>query len=204
MVFATSKYSFFLIYFFSLPVMLETHFILDAWLKIIPDHTARFCQLILINNWLVALRNPIVTSFHATGHIKLVNLVSGSILLSILPIAYLFLARGFPPESVFIVTIGVVAVTQISELLLLKRLITYSVIAYIKQVILPCVFIGVITAVPPYMLTITLAPGIVRFILVGFTCVTTILTAVYFCGMDRDARQLVRNKISALKQKYIS
>jgi O-antigen/teichoic acid export membrane protein len=91
LVFASSKYSFYLTFFLTLPLLMETHFVLDLWLKITPEYTVSFCRLVLINNLIWSMRGPIVTSFHAVGKIKAANLVCGSLFYLIIVISYICL-----------------------------------------------------------------------------------------------------------------
>jgi len=195
LVFASSKYSFFLVYIFSLPLLLETSFILKLWLKIVPDYTVSFCRLILINELIWSMQSPIVTSFHAVGQIKVANLVCGSLFYLIIIVSYICLKMGFSPESVFVVTIVVSIMVQITELFLLKRLIIYSVRAYAKQVVWLCLLVMVVSAIFPYLLSTMLAPGFIRFLVVGFTCVITVVTSVYYIGIDKETRRIIVHKL---------
>lgn len=47
LIFASSKYAFFLLFFLSLPIIIETPKILSVWLTEVPDHTVIFIRLIL-------------------------------------------------------------------------------------------------------------------------------------------------------------
>lgn len=198
LVFRSSKYSFFLVYFLSLPIIMETSFVLDLWLKNVPEHAARFCQLVLINSLIWVLRKPIVFSFHATGNIRSVNVVAGGILLSILPVSYLILKIGYSPESVFIVTIVVSMIAQIAELIFLKRLISYSIRAYLKQIIIRCGFVILTSATVPYLLTIYLTPGLNRFILVVTISLLMSAIAIFFIGIDKVVQQHIINKLTTI------
>lgn len=195
LVFASSRYSFFLIYILSLPLLLETSFVLELWLKIVPEHTVSFCRLILINELIWSMRSPIVTSFHAVGQIKVCNLVCGSLFYFIIIASYFCLKMGFSPESVFIVTIVVSIMVQITELFLLKRLIIYSVWSYAKQVVWLCLLVVIVSAIFPYLLSTMLVPGFIRFLVVGFTCVITVAISVYYIGIDKEARHILVQKL---------
>jgi O-antigen/teichoic acid export membrane protein len=195
LVFASSKFSFFLVYILSLPLLLETPFVLGLWLIIVPDHTVAFCRLILINELVWSMRSSIVISFHAVGHIKVANLVCGSLFYFIIIISYFCLKIGLRPESVFIVTIAISILVQITELFLLKRLITYSVKAYARQVVLICLSVIVVSALVPYLLSSILTPGYVRFLVVCFTCVITVVTSVYYMGIDKETRNNIIHKL---------
>lgn len=201
LVFSSSKFSFFLTFFISLPLLLETRFVLDLWLNITPDYTVSFCRLVLINNLIWALRGPLVTCFHAVGKVKVANLVCGSLFYLIIIVSYFSLRNGYPPESVFIVTIVVSILVQITELLLLKLFIPYSVRNYLREVIRPGILVMLISGIIPYLFTISLVPGFIRFLVVGISCVIAIATLVYYVGIDLETRKFVVRKVKTTIRK---
>ena len=143
------------------------------------------------------MRSPFVTSFHAVSQVKVANLVGGSLFYLIIILSYFCLKAGAPPESVFIVTIGVSLLVQIVEILLLKKFIPYSAKAYAKQVVWLCLLVMGISSVIPFLLTELLEPGFVRFLAVGTACVITVSSAVYYVGIDNETREFVVRKIKA-------
>lgn len=201
LVFASSKYSLYLTYFISLPMLLETSYVLEHWLKIVPDYTISFCRLVLISNLIWSMRGPIVTSFHAVGQIKVANLVCGSLFYLVIILSYICLKIGLPPESVFIVTIVVSIMVQITELLLLKKLIVFSVRSYVKDVVFLCLLVMTGSAIIPYLFSSMIAPGFTRFIVVGFVSVIAVSSTVYFWGIDKETRNLVIQKILVITQR---
>lgn len=103
LIFASSKYSFFLLLLIVLPIMIETQTILAVWLKNVPAHTVWFVRIILCILLIDALSNPLMISSQAVGQVKVYQSVVGGLLLLILPIAYIALKLGGNPEMVFIV-----------------------------------------------------------------------------------------------------
>jgi O-antigen/teichoic acid export membrane protein len=201
LVFLSSKYSLFLTLFLTLPLLLEIQFVLELWLKTVPDYTISFCRLVLVGNLISSLQGPIGTCFHALGKLKMPSLVGGTIYYLIIIVSYYFLKTGYPPESVFVITIVVKTIVQFTELILLKRFIKYSIRAYFREVIWSGSLVVLISGTIPYLLTTVLDPGFIRFLVVGFTCVITIVTMVYFIGLDHEVRDLVIRKIKTTIQK---
>ena len=201
LVFAVSKYSFFLTLFLTLPVLLETEYILDLWLKTTPEYTVGFVRLVLINNLMMSLKSPIYTSFHAFGKIKMANLVCGSIYYLVIIGSYICLKIGLPPESVFVVTIVVSFLEQVTELFILKRLIDYSIAAYFKKVVLVVLIVTIISGILPYLISVFFVPGPVRFLATGALSAATVSAAVYFIGIDKATRAFVVKTVKNLPQK---
>jgi len=114
LVFSASKYSFYLTFFLTLPLILEADYVLKLWLNDPPIYTTSFVRLILVNNLIISMRGPIITAFHAAGNIKMANLIGGSLYYFTIFIAYLCLKSGLTPNSVFIATIIVTIIVQIN------------------------------------------------------------------------------------------
>jgi hypothetical protein len=195
LVFSSSKYSLFLTYLLTLPLLLETDYVLMLWLKIVPESSASFCRLVLINNLIWAMRGPIVTCFHAIGKIKAANLVCGSLFYLVIIVSYFCLKMGFPPESVFITTIAISLLVQITELVLLNRFITFSIWSYGYQILRFCFLVLVVSAILPYFLTLILTPGLGRFLIVGFSSLITVAISIYYFGINNETRDYVNQKI---------
>lgn len=105
----SSKFSVFLLSLFSIPLIIETDFILNVWLKEVPDYAVTFVQLSLLVGIVEGLKEPLNTAIHATGRIKKFQIYEGGTLLLIVPVAYAVLKMGGDPNSVFfyLCTVGI-------------------------------------------------------------------------------------------------
>jgi len=90
----SSKYSFFLMLLPTIPLLLETKFILELWLKDVPSYTIIFVQLMIINSLIDVMNAGIPAAVHATGKIKYFQIFLSAIKLLALPTAYFFLKKG--------------------------------------------------------------------------------------------------------------
>lgn len=66
----TSRFSFYLMLIFSVPIIMKTNDILILWLKNPPEYTSIFVQYTMIFNLIQSLANPLLTSSLATGNVK--------------------------------------------------------------------------------------------------------------------------------------
>ena len=85
--------------FLSVPVLIETPFILKLWLTELPDYVVIFTRLVILNTLIDAMSYPLITAAQATGKIMKYQLIVGSLLFLNLPVSYVFLKFGFPPET---------------------------------------------------------------------------------------------------------
>lgn len=199
LVFASSKYSFFLLLFLSLPVIIEAEQILTVWLKIVPTHAVNFVRLILCIIMVDAIANPLIVSAQATGKIKVYQAVVGGVLLLIVPVAYIVLKLGGSPESAFTVHFAFVVLAQIARVWMIRPMIRLSVWEYVKEVICRIVGVVILSVTFPIAIYEMLAPSLERFLLVVCVCVVSVGTAVYFAGLQKSERVFVVNKVKKMK-----
>lgn len=198
LIFASSKYSFFLLLLISLPVLIETKPILAVWLKQVPEHTVSFIRLMICISMIDSIANPLIVSAQATGRIKVYQATIGSILLLIVPISYITLKLGGSPESVFLVHFLIVIIAQITRVWMLRPMISLSIIQYIKSVIGNIASVSALSLILPMLIYVTLPSSPGRFLLVCTLSVLSVGTAVYFIGLGDKERNLISNKLKAI------
>ena len=191
----SSKFSFFLMLIISLPIFLETPFLLGIWLKEIPDYTIIFTRLVIINALIDVLANPLASAMQAYGKIRNYHLVCGGFILTILPISYVLLRLGFPPESAFYVSIVISAFAIFLRLIFVHYCIGLSLRAYFLNVLLPAITVALIASVIPCVLEAQIANTIVRFFVVILTSVLTTSLSVAIIGLNKSERQHVLSEI---------
>lgn len=192
----SSKYSFFLLYVISLPLMLEAPLVLKWWLGIVPEYTVSFLRLILCASMLVALSRPLVTSVHATGRIKKFQLIEGTMLLCIVPIAYILLKFwNIPPEYVFGVHIIVELLTQYARIMIVLPMISMKTMEYLKEVIVPIIKVVIITPILPLIIFYNLNQSVSTFFVICLISLLSVLLGIYFCGCSKSEKSFIMNKI---------
>lgn len=135
LIFQSSKYSFLLLLFFSIPLLIETEFILNMWLKEPPEYSVIFCKLIIINTLVDATSGTLGYAVLATGRVKKYQLIISFVLLFNLPLSYILFKSGFPPEYAFFVSILLSFIAFFVRLLLIKEMFDFSPYKYFYQVV---------------------------------------------------------------------
>ena len=202
LMFRSARFSFLLLFFLSLPVLMETNFILTLWLKTVPDDAVIFTQIMICISLIYTTANPCVIANQATGKVKIYQMVVGGILLLILPISYVVLKLGAPAYSVFIVHFCIESLAQFSRMYMLRNLIHLPLWQYMKNIYIPIVSTVVIAIILPLVVRMQVAEGWLRFLAVGFTCVLSVGASSYFIGFTKQERvffldrslRLLRNK----------
>lgn len=188
----SSKYSFFLMLLPAIPLLLETKFVLELWLKDIPAYTIIFVQLMIINSMIEVMNAGIPAAVQATGKIKYFQIVLSSIKLLALPAAYFLLKTGYEPYMIIIAFTVSALISLVAQQILLKNLMQFKVKefvvqAYVKMlgVLIPVSFLFVIQQL--------FVPSIYRFLGFSVLSVTLTLVMVYSVGISASERAYVRN-----------
>ena len=194
LMFRSARFSFLLLFFLSLPVLMETNFILTLWLKTVPDDAVIFTQIMICISLIYTTANPCVIANQATGKVKIYQMVVGGILLLILPISYVVLKLGAPAYSVFIVHFCIESVAQFSRMYMLRNLIHLPLWQYMKNIYIPIVSTVAIAIILPLVVRMQVAEGWLRFLAVGFTCVLSVGARSYFIGFTKQERVFFLDK----------
>ena len=195
----SSKFSFFLLLFLSLPVIFEANLVLKWWLGQVPDHSVNFFRLIVCTSLLYTLANPITTSVNATGILKKFQLVEGSMLLMIVPIAYICLKFfHIRPEGVFVVHICVEICTQIARLVIVLPMINFPMKDYLSSIIRPVFIVLLLAPILPLLTYFSMDQNVGSFFVVCSVCVLTTACVILKFGCNEPERTFVYTKVKAL------
>lgn len=201
LVFYASKYSFLLLAFLSLPLLLEMEMILELWLKQTLPYAALFCRLIIINSLIDTFSGTLMMAAQATGKIKKYQLIVGGLLLLNLPISYLFLSYEYPPESVYCVSILLSFIALVSRLFILRTLLVFEIGDFFKKVFFISIVTVVIAAIIPTFIWCGLEKGLVRLFFVTIASCSSFVLATYWIGFTHQERFFVKGKMKILINK---
>lgn len=135
LIYQGARLSFYMLLLLSLPVLINTHYILELWLKTVPEHAVLFVQLVLVFAMSESISHPLITAMLATGKIRNYQLVVGGLQMMNLPVSYILLRIGMFPEVVIVVAIVISQCCLAARLLMLRGMIGLSVKKYLKKYI---------------------------------------------------------------------
>ena len=190
--YSISKLSCCLLYFISLPVVLEIHFILHIWLgKNIPEHTITFVSIIILTSFVNNLNAATSNVVHASGKMKLYQVTGGLTILLAIPLAFLSLKIGARPEWALLMSFFTMSFAQIIALIILKKIVSYSITEYIRKVIIP--FAGVVIVSSPilYFIRNLMEDGLFRFCIIISFSILIIGIAIYLIGLSNKEKSLI-------------
>ena len=203
LMYRSARFSFYLLFFLSLPVLYETDFILTVWLKTVPEHTVTFLRIMICTSLIYTCANPMIIANQATGKVKKYQAVCGATLIMILPISWILLELGFPAYSVFIVHFVMEGVCQLARMLMLRPLIGIGLRDYFYNIYLRVAIVVIAAVVFPGLVYVYMPEGLIRFLAVGMVSVLSVSSSAYLLGLSANERVFIKSKAVALKNKFI-
>lgn len=198
LVLLSSKVSFYLILFLAVPIILEANVILSIWLTNVPEYTALFTRLVVMNAVIESLSYPLSAAVMSTGKNKWYQITTGGLLLLNLPVAYVFLQLDYPPQITMEISIVITAFSILSRLLFVKHYLSVSLKKYISEVMKYIVMVSITSIVLPLCLHYYLDYGFIRLVLVSMVSTLSIALSIYFVGVSKGERQAI-NKFAVTK-----
>lgn len=198
-----SRFSFYIISFFALPILFETDFVLTLWLKQYPEHTVNFVRLILLLSLSDVLSNTLITLQNATGHIRNYQIAVGGMLMMNFPLSYVCLKIGFPPESTLLVGLFVSVACMLLRIMFLRKMAGLSAKRYLKNVYMNVAMVFVLSTILPMLPHFALEQGWQRFVLVTIISVSGTSFVAYTLGCNKEERLFFRQSALSAKRKLL-
>lgn len=196
-----SRFSFYIMFLFALPLCLETDFVLTLWLKQYPEHTTNFVRLVLIVSLSDILSNTLINLQSATGKIRDYQLTVGGTLLLNFPLSYLALKFGFPPESTLVVAIFISVCCMVLRLLFLRKMAGLSMRSFLKNVYFNVITVALLSSIIPFAIHHVMVAGWSRFLVTCSVSVLCSAVTILFVGCSRSERLFILSKIPVIKHK---
>ena len=198
LLFKGSRFSFYLLTIISLPILIETQYILSLWLGTVPTHSDIFVQLIIAYSLNESISAPLVTAMLATGKIRNYQIIVGGLQMLNIPISYVCLKCGMPAESVFTVAIIISLICLTARLAMLKKMILLPIKKFITKVYLNAISVIISAAIIPVVLTYYLPKSSTTFILQCLICIICSSLSILFLGCNSNERNFIYHKAHSL------
>lgn len=198
----SSKFSFYLMFFLSLPLMLEADLVLSWWLEIVPNHTTWFLRLVLCSTLIYTLSNPLCVAVYASGSLKKYQLIDSCFMLMVLPLSY-FILKYFhlSPESVFGILLLVDILAQYARVKIVLPVIKMDSITYIKDILQPILKVLFVAPIIPIILFLYIPQNLFTFFIICIISVISTLSSFYYLGCDKNEKFQIEQKIITVIKK---
>ena len=173
------------------PLMANTEFILKLWLGEIAPYMIDFVRIMLVYALILSLNNPITTIVQAAGAVKQYHSVVDGFSLLVLPLLYVGLKIGIQPKYCMLSLIVVFSIAHFLRLIILKRVINYSIMKYIKEIVIPALIVVIACTILFWKLS-SLFDGSVfsSMILLGICLLLPIVLSAFIVFAKEDRQRL--------------
>lgn len=195
LIYMSAKYLYLLLLLVSVPVFMETHYVLELWLKQVPKFTVWLVRLMIIFNFSALMSTVVAMGIHATGKMKRISLINGTLYLSVIPFAYVMYRTQHHLYWAFIYNAAAVFVGCLINVSTLNRSVKeITVMRFVRQVLLPITPITIIAFALAYLPRLYYNEGFIRFLIVG-TVSTVVIFVITYTTAEPEVQQLIKRRI---------
>lgn len=191
----TTKFSYYLLLFLELPVLLESQMILNIWLGNVPNYALVFMQLTLIDTLVTIFDTCLYFVFNAMGRLRENAIISPLIGIWVLPVSYIFFKLNFSPVSLFYVVIIKSSILSfVVKPILLYKYADYKTGDFVK-IFFPCILVTLTSIIPPGICKYYIDEGWLRLIIICLLSAFSVSLSVLYIGIEKEVRKKIINLI---------
>lgn len=199
LVFRSTKFSYYLLMLFIVPIFCYTPEILTLWLKDYPEYAVIFTRLIMITALIDALGNPIITFNQATGDIKLFQIVISLIFMANVPLSIVAFEMGAGPKTAFIISICISIVAMMARLVISSFKHHFPLGKYVKEVLMPLAIVTLLSIIVAVLWTyININPSKIYGLIINVSILMISIGLLsVFLGFNKTERQFALSFITS-------
>lgn len=199
-----SKFSFFIMLFMAVPIIVESDTILSLWLKEVPAYTSIFLKLVVIYTLITSLANSMVTGILATGNIKRYQIEMNIVSILIFPLSWIAYDLGAPAYMTYIIAIIIMFLLTFIRLKELRRLMNFPVKIYLSQYMTVMFIVCILAFSAPLIVQYYMSPSVLRFFLICILSVMWTMTCIFIVGLKRNEKEFLVGKVSSFIREKLS
>lgn len=162
--------------------------IMALWLHNVPPNAVLFCRILLISSIFGCMYNPVIFSISATGNMKYVSCITGSVKLFSVVFLYILFVNGASPEMSQYMDLIVNGLSLILGIVFLKKQVPFVSSIQLSKVIIK-VFAVLALAFVICNLIVSIIPNeIVKLLSSIFCSFILIVPSSYYFLLDREEK----------------
>ena len=103
------------------PLYLRINYLMTLWLGDVPAYAVQFCKWLLLANSVTVVNTLFNTLIHATGNIKRLSLISGTLYLTTVLFSYFAFRFSSPPQATYAIFFIIAIVVLVSNSIIAKK-----------------------------------------------------------------------------------
>ena len=197
LLFDSTRYSIYMIFVCSVPVMFCIDPILHLWLKEVPENTALFSILVLLISWVSVPKGPLWDLVLASGKMKKYQIWGSIVLLMAFPVSYILLRMSYPAATVFYILIVARLGHYLLSVYLVKPIAMYSIKEYFFTIYKPVAMVMIPSLTLHYLLIDLFLKNLYMTFCFILISIVLNLLLIYVLGISNEER---KNVLSVIKK----
>ena len=201
------KFSSLLIMFFAIPCMIEMPYVLGLWLKDVPEWTALFCILQLVQTIIVQMAGSAATAVYAQGQIKWYAIWKSLMNIAPVILTYIAFKNGGGPLWLYLPMIVVWGIGGDAVIIAFAhKMCGLPIGDYMRGCVLPLAAIAACMLLFGFIPSMLMAESFIRLLLCALLTSIAMIVSLWTIGIDAGEREALKEPIEKLilryKQKY--
>lgn len=178
-----------------IPLYAEVNFILQLWLNEVPFYTEVFAQWAIIIAVVTTLRQTYGALYLATGKVRYLEVVGGTIVMLNLPISYIVLKMGFEPVLTMVINVIMEILCMLYCYGYMSKILNFPTMKYYEKAILPLMIVAAVSYGSTILLQMFMPQGWLR--LLFEIIITAFLTTglSYFIVLNNSERTMAMDLV---------
>lgn len=131
-----SWYIYLLILMLASPFLIDCYYVLNLWLGLVPDYAVPLCRISLLYGMLTIINSTVLAGIHATGKIKKISFISGSIQFLVVVFTYVAFKMGAEPYWAYGISVIILLLTLFINGIIFNSLVKeFSLSTYMKLIL---------------------------------------------------------------------
>lgn len=178
-----------------IPIFIEINTVLKLWLGTVPEYTADFFRLVVISSIFSLINNVLTIPIHASGKIKKLSFLTGSLFLFSLIPMYFGLKIGYSPNFVYVVVIVFSILALLSNCLILWGITKFIEVHVIAKEVVKILILSSIIFVLLYCISEFLDLSVLRLLVVLTFSVLLYASCFWIFLTTKDERLILLKRI---------
>lgn len=202
LVYIASKFSFLLMGFLTVPVIINANYLLNIWLVEVPQYTYEFICIVIIASQITSLSYSVTTAIQATGNIRAFQIGISFIMLLELPVAYVFLKLGYPAPYALLPAIVTSLIGIFYRFFILNRQVPeYEHKVFFGNIVFRSILAYTFTLCICFIISNIIELNFATFLLSSIVYEIIYIAIILLCGLNNKERLLLIEKVKQLKHK---
>lgn len=193
LIFMGCSINFVLLSMVTIPLILEMNYVLKIWLVTVPNFAVIFCQISLLTMMVTNQSMVVITGIHATGRIKLISIILGTLYLLVIPVTYYAFAKGTEKAYIpYIVNLLAAFGGLLADVFVFKKYcVEFELTRFLKMLVFKFMLTYVVILLVILFITngLGLTQGFTRLVITTFLSSVLLLPASMIWILPKDLKK---------------